>query len=193
MPGVEREMAKVSRPLDCRDACTLAWIGVPAERPKPACYTIQMVTWVLALILFAFGCGESAPEQPLLYQDGRVPRSFKAGDLDPYGCPYVDPVPWESTSVHQEACGPGCEPDGTRECGGEIRFVGCVADSVPRWPSGWAVSAMVVTMVHPINGKQYCFSSPATALPFGYLCWSLGERDGILLYPSDAPDECFED
>lgn len=152
-----------------------------------------MAAWVVVLMLLALGCGESAPEQPVLSQDGRLPRSFEAGELDPYGCPYVDPVPWQSTSVHQQACGPGCEPGGTRECGGEISFVGCVAEAVPRWPAGQAVSDVVITMVHPVNGEQYCFSNPGSALPFGYLCWSLGEFDGVLVYPSDAPDECFED
>ena len=147
------------------------------------------------IVLFMLGCGDAAstPEQPLVSSDGRTPRSFQAGDLDPYGCPYVEPVPWESASVHQEVCGPGCEPDGTRECGGEISFAGCVADSVPRWPPGSATPDVVVPMVHPVNGRRYCFGTPSSALPFNYLCWSLGEFDGALVYPSEAPDECFED
>lgn len=42
----------------------------------------------------------------------RTLKSWEAGDIDPFGCPFVDPSPWISANEHQTTCGPGCQPEG---------------------------------------------------------------------------------
>ncbi|MGB5812656.1 MAG: hypothetical protein WBG86_19130 [Polyangiales bacterium] len=130
------------------------------------------------------GCGGAS--EPEGFVDERVPRLIEAGDLDPYGCPYVEPVPWVGKLAHAQVCGPGCEPDGANS-----RFTSCLSEDVPTYPYE-GVSQVRVCMVHPVTGKEFRFSTPATAYPYDFLCWGHCNSDGPPWYLDAAPEECFE-
>ena len=124
--------------------------------------------------------GTSSQQRPL--------RSWEAGAIDPFGCPFIDPMPWVSMEEHQKACGPGCTPDGVNGT-----FVACIGDDVPLYPYE-VFPQVVVCLTHPVDGEDYRFSSMETAWPLTYLCWPLCGADSIL--PGEdfqPPEECFEE
>lgn len=143
---------------------------------------------LILFVLISVGCGTAATETEI---EDVVEGPFEAGDLDPYGCPYIAPVPWEDVEAHREVCGPGCDPYSGWARGAERSLVACVAEEVPRWPSQ-VTSDVVTCMTHPVDGKDYCYGTPDSAYPLQFLCWSWGERDGVPQYSSLAPPECLE-
>ena len=147
---------------------------------------MESTTRVTALLLgtvLVTSCGDGGPGESL---EERIPRSFEAGDLDPYGCPYVEPAPWVGKLAHARECGQGCEPSGANST-----FVACVSPDTPRYPDD-TVSQVVVCMVHPVTGDEFQFGTPASSYPYDFLCWAHCGRDGPF-YFGTAPDECFEE
>ncbi|MEM9728415.1 MAG: hypothetical protein AAF997_07510 [Myxococcota bacterium] len=140
---------------------------------------------VATLFVMTLGCGSGAPGE--LGQPAS--RSFRAGDRDAYGCPFVDPVPWLGEALHEEACGPDCTPVENSD-----DFIACLSPDIPRHPDG-AISLMTVPLNHPVSGETYRFSDPGDAWPFFHLCWRF-PSSGEPLYPTEClrvPDECFEE
>lgn len=129
----------------------------------------------------------------------RTLREWNAGDTDPFGCPVVDPAPWEGNDVHQDYCGDGCVPLGGRggsdDENGLSFFVACQSDDIPAWPGGDYVSAITVCSTNPVNGKDYVFANPESAWPLAFLCWPPCGAE-VLSVPSEnheIPEECFEE
>ncbi|MDH3727075.1 MAG: hypothetical protein OER77_06060, partial [Myxococcales bacterium] len=152
-------------------------------------HTLLAFSLTLALGLQACGSADTGTTEKL------IPRTWEAGDIDPYGCPFIDPVPWVSAEVHQETCGPRCEPDGVNST-----FVACIGDEVPRYPEDTAISQVTVCLTHPIDGKDYRFGNQSTAWPITHLCWRPCGSD-LPFVPHDRfeglefnpPLECFEE
>ena len=132
------------------------------------------------LVLISIGCGAASTEDE---SGGR----FEAGELDPYGCPFVDPVPWEDSEAHQEVCGPGCEPYAGRAPGADHSFVACLGEEVPRPDPGQPDLDVVVCLLNPVTGGAIFWGTPSGAYPLVYLCWS------SVVFPFDVevPPECF--
>lgn len=144
---------------------------------------LTAVSIVFGLMLLA--CGDGS--EPSSLQEQAL-RSWEAGDIDPFGCPFVRPIPWVSVAEHQTTCGPGCQPEGVDET-----FVGCVSSDVPPYPHE-VVSAMRICLTHPVDGEDYRFANLASAWPFMHSCWRLCGAASI--HPSDdfqPPAECFEE
>ncbi len=124
-----------------------------------------------------------------------TPRSWNAGDIDPYDCPFIDPVPWVSAEAHRETCGPGCEPSGTGSS-----LVACVGDEVPRYPERVVTPQVTVCLTHPVDGEDYSFGNLDIAWPHMHLCWR-SCATGLPFVPHDnfdglefnPPLDCFEE
>jgi hypothetical protein len=151
---------------------------------------------LIAMLAMAamLGCGSEGGEVEL---ELPAPRSFEAGDLDPYGCPYLEPVPWVGALAHAQVCGPGCEPRAAfREAERVADFIACVTEDVPRYPYG-VFNQVVVFLAHPVTEDTYSFANPAHAWPYYHLCWRVpGSGEPLPVYPSDClrvPNACFEE
>lgn len=131
--------------------------------------------------------------------DTRVRKEWRAGETDPFGCPIVDPVVWESIEAHQGFCGDACAPMAGRGISpgddGQRFFVACVAGDIPSWPGGDLVSAISVCLTSPVNDRDYLFGNPKIAWPLALLCWPPCGSE-VLSAPSEThevPAECFEE
>ena len=137
----------------------------------------RVVRGLLCVVaLLQVGCADDGVTMPDL-----EPRQFLAGELDPFGCPFVDPVPGVDETTHAEVCGPGCEPRGW---GGD--FVACFGEDVPPPPAG-PQATVIVTLCHPVSGGAYDFPNPGAASPFAAVCFSFCNAD------ESAPSPCFEE
>jgi len=133
---------------------------------------------LLPSLLAAASCGDSDGDvEPEL-----VPRTFEAGELDEYGCPYIEPTPWTDEDEHQLACGEGCAARGVNDS-----FVACNSPNVPDYPYD-GVSQVVICLRSPIDGNEYRFGDERAAWPQLQTCW---RRCGSDLPELDV-DHCFE-
>ena len=134
---------------------------------------------LIACLSLVFACGGSDTEF--------VPIEWAAGDLDPFGCPYVDPEPWVSEETHEAACGEGCPPFALGTGSGEPMFVACVSDDLAGFPPTIGGDAEIC-LTHPVTDERYTFGQVSWGV-LGELCWgacSSGEPWG------DPRDGCFE-
>ena len=141
-----------------------------------------MLRFLLATLIIGFviSCGD--PDDA---GENLLAIDFIAGDLDPFGCPYVDPVPWVARDEHEESCGAGCEPGWE---GGS--FMVCLSEeSRDLFPE--LVLPTVACMRHPVSRAEYLFDvSDVTALEA--MCWrNCGESES-LRPPTGPEDRCYE-
>lgn len=161
------------------------------------------------LIMALAGCGSEVPQTP----EPSALRTFNAGDLDPFACPYVDPVPWEGELVHAQVCGPGCRPTSSRRIDASpeeiqlvcqrtcetiyppLEFIACVSEEVPPFPYE-VVLTEGVALGHPVTGRTYGFGSAIGAWPYYHLCWGPPASQFESSFSSGCtptPDFCFEE
>jgi len=125
-----------------------------------------------------------------------VATEWSAGDLDPYGCPFLVPTPWVSQEQHQDECGPGCTPNAIAEKTTDI-FVGCVGEDVPQLDSETLIPSSIVCLTNPLDKQDYRFGDISGAWPMLHLCWAYCGEDTPPLPSPDAmppfepPSECF--
>lgn len=136
----------------------------------------------MACIVFG-ACGSTDDSNSML--DDRVPIKWEAGDIDPYGCPFIEPTSWEGAEAHRELCGSGCEPWGLDDM-----LIACIGDNVPRYPEELTVSPAAVCVSHPVSGQDFLAGDSRTARPLFNTCWRLCNLEVLL---ADAPAGCFED
>ncbi|MEM8605727.1 MAG: hypothetical protein AAGF92_01380 [Myxococcota bacterium] len=130
------------------------------------------------LMLGVTACGDDGTQ----VEPTRI-KKFSAGDTDPFGCPFVDPVPWVDEATHQDTCGEGCTPEGQS---GD--FIACLSPDVPRIDSN-TVAPVVVTLCHPVSGASYGFGVNR-ASPFTYVCFGLCDEDGAIA-SAETPEPCL--
>ncbi|MGB5812488.1 MAG: hypothetical protein WBG86_18260 [Polyangiales bacterium] len=140
-----------------------------------------------AMVALSSACGDGG-----LDESEAVPREWKAGDTDPFGCPYVRVAAWEEPEAHSATCGAGCVP--TRL---DDDFVACISDAVSD-PLRDDLSDSIFTpvslkLIHPIDGTAYVFRSLEGAERFLLLCWREA-NSGLPFAPSaelPVPEECW--
>lgn len=128
------------------------------------------------------GCGDTEPTP-------RVVIDWEAGDIDRFGCPYVDPEPWASEDVHQATCGDGCQPVGLGS-----DFVACFGAGIMEFLPNpeFTTSPASICIRHPVSGEGYQTSNVQEAGPFLALCWpGCGAADPPT--PEQLHDWCSED
>lgn len=132
------------------------------------------------LVLAVTACGDDGTQ----VEPTRI-KQFSAGDTDPFGCPFVAPVPWVDEATHQDTCGEGCTPEGQS---GD--FIACLSADVPRVDSSDPVASVVVTLCHPVSGASYGFGDIQRAAPFPYVCFALCDEDGPIAF-AETPAPCL--
>jgi len=144
---------------------------------------------IVVILISACGGSDSASDA-----SKEVAKDWSTGDVDPYGCPFIEPEPWTNLVEHQEACGDGCTP---ASANGDM-FVACVGDEVPRLDPDTGAASALVCLTNPIDDEDYLFADTSAAWPIMHLCWSrCGEVGPIppapdAMPPFEPPSECFE-
>lgn len=148
----------------------------PFRRGRPRKLLRIAIASSLTLAVVACGDTESTPVEP------PTAREWEAGDIDPYGCPFIDPVPWEGHEAHASACGEGCEPTSTQGT-----FIACLGEEVPTIPRDVFLTGQEVCLTHPVNGADYRLANLRAAFPLMHLCWRACGSDEPFL-PHDRFD-----
>lgn len=136
---------------------------------------LKLIAISLPLFLLA-ACGDS---DTAASQTGAL-ITWSAGELDFFGCPYVDPEPWDSLEVHEEVCGVGCMPIAAN---GPV-FVACISEEMPLPEAG---ADVIVCLTDPVTRTEYTFPNRAW-LGMTEVCWGVCEDADAPL-----PEGCYED